>query len=169
MADKTEQACSWARLPNETSKAYEAFSIYRDLGPERTLPKAAAACNKSLAMMKKWSTTNKWVERAAAYDNEIDRQAAREMIRDIAKTRAKQRKMATQMQTKGMDLLKEIKEGDAKLSEIVALLKLGMEQERITLGDVGEVIEERDGGQTATPVQFYMPDNGRDKKEEEQS
>lgn len=29
----------WERLPNESSKAYQAFCIYRDLGVERSLEK----------------------------------------------------------------------------------------------------------------------------------
>lgn len=152
----------WTRLPNERSKAYEAFSIYRDMGKERTLPKVAAACNKSVSLMNKWSQANKWVERVTAYDDEVDRQAAAEHLRDIAKTRARQRKQAMNMQLKGIELLKDIRSGDAKLSEIVSLLKLGMEQERICMGDVGEVVEERKSEATANPVTFYIPSNGRD-------
>ena len=59
-----------------------------------------------------------------------------------------------------MELLESISLGDAKLSEIVSLLKAGMEQERIAIGDVGEVLEER-SGEAASPVQIYVPDNGR--------
>ena len=29
----------WTRLENETSRAYHAFCIYRDMGPERSLEK----------------------------------------------------------------------------------------------------------------------------------
>lgn len=34
--------------------------------------------------------------------------------------------------------------------------------ERLSRGDVGDVIEERDGGESVPAVQFYIPDNGRD-------
>ena len=36
--------------------------------------------------------------------------------------------------------------------------------ERISRGDVGEVIEERDGGKVEQAVTFYIPDNGREKE-----
>ena len=39
--------------------------------------------------------------------------------------------------------------------------------ERISRGDAGEVVEERNGGDAPKIVQFYMPDNHRDKEETE--
>ena len=69
------------------------------------------------------------------------------------------------MQLKALQLLETIQEGDAKLSEIVSLMKLGMEQERICLGDVGDVIEER-SGEAVPSVQIYIPTNNREKKDD---
>lgn len=160
------QGQPWIRQPDESVKAYDAFAIYRDLGKERSLPKVAEKCNKNVSLIARWSQKHKWVERATAWDDEVDRQAAEEHLKDIAKARARQRKMAVKMQAKGLELMADIRTGDAKLSEIVSLLKLGMEQERICMGDVGEVVENRDGGTTKDPVTFYIPDNGRDKPEE---
>lgn len=168
MAKKESEGITWTRMPKESAKAYEAFTLYRDMGKERTIPKVAEACGKSVSLMNRWSQTYSWVKRVAAYDDEVDRQAAAEHIRDIAKTRARQRKQAVKMQLKGVELLQAIQVGDAKLSEIVSLMKLGMEQERICMGDVGEVVEERKSEATASPVTFYIPDNGRDPKEEEE-
>ena len=107
-----------------------------------------------------WSQAYNWVERVTAWDDEADRQAAQKQLKDIANARARQRKQAVKMQLKALQLLESIQEGDAKLSEIVSLMKLGMEQERIVMGDVGEVIEER-GGDAVPAVQIYVPDNGR--------
>lgn len=163
MAKQEKQPQAWERQPEETPKAYEAFCAYRDMGSDRTLAKVGEQLGKSDALMERWSAKYDWVRRAAAWDDELDRQTARELMRDMAKTRARQRKQALKMQHKGLELLKDIKPGDAKLSEIVSLLKLGMEQERICLGDVGDVIEERDGGNAVPSVQIYIPDNGRGK------
>lgn len=162
MAEKRNKLEVWDRQPEETPKAYEAFTIYRDMGRERTLPKVAEQCGKSIGLMNKWSQKYGWVNRVRAWDDNLDRMEAKELARDIAKMRARQRKQALKMQVKGLELMKDIQPGDARLSEIVSLMKLGMEQERIVMGDVGEVVEERDGGQAAPPVQFYMPSNGRD-------
>lgn len=161
MAAKEKEPQVWERQPEETPKAYEAFAIYRDMGSDRSLAKVGEELGKSEALMERWSAKYDWVKRAAAWDDELDRQTARELMRDMAKTRARQRKQALKMQHKGLELLKDIKSGDAKLSEIVSLLKLGMEQERICLGDVGDVIEERNGGDAVSAVQIYIPDNNR--------
>lgn len=59
-------------LPNETSKAYDAFAIYRDLGTGRSV---AAAYGKSTGRVGKankvwddWSSKYQWIERAKLYD-----------------------------------------------------------------------------------------------------
>lgn len=164
MAKKEVEAQPWERQPNEGPKPYEAFTIYRDLGKERTLPKVAEQLQKSVGLISRWSRENKWVERVNAWDDEADRQAAQKQLKDIANARVRQRKQAVKMQLKALQLLESINQGDAKLSEIVSLMKLGMEQERICLGDVGDVIEER-SGEAMPAVQIYIPDNnrGRDK------
>ena len=166
MAKKDAETMPWERQPNEGPKAFEAFTIYRDLGKERTLPKVAETLNKSVGLISRWSSANNWVERVAAWDDEADRQAAQKQLKDIANARVRQRKQAVKMQLKALQLLESIKEGDAKLSEIVSLMKLGMEQERICLGDVGDVIEERNGGDAINPVQIYIPTNNREKKDD---
>lgn len=162
MAKKELEVLHWERQPNETPKPYEAFTIYRDLGKERTLPKVAEKLGKSLGLISRWSSAYNWVERVNAWDDEADRQAAQKQLKDISNARVRQRKQAVKMQLKALQLLESINPGDAKLSEVVSLMKLGMEQERICLGDVGDVIEERSGN--AVPaVQIYVPDNGRGK------
>lgn len=163
MATNEKEIQAWEKQPEETPKAFEAFVIYRDMNSDRSIAKVAEQLGKSEALLHRWSSRYDWVKRAAAWDDEVARETARELMRDMAKTRARQRKQALKMQHKGLELLKDINPGDAKLSEIVSLLKLGMEQERICLGDVGDVIEERSGGETVPAVQIYIPDNGRGK------
>lgn len=164
MAKKNDELVldPWDRQPGEGQKPYEAFCAYRDMGDERSTRKVAQALSKSASLISRWSSTYNWVARIAAWDDEIARQVAREQLKDIANTRKRQRANAKRMQDVGMDLLNALANRgyDVKMSEVVSLLKAGMEQERIALGDVGEVIEERNG--EATPaVQIYIPDNGR--------
>lgn len=158
---KDNEAPAWTRQEGESATNYEAFCVYRDMGNERSLAKVGEKLCKSTALMERWSAKFNWVERVTAWDVEADRQATEKLLKDIANARARQRKQALKMQVKGLELLKEIRPGDAKLSEIVSLLKLGMEQERICMGDVGEVVEQRDGGNATPAVQIYIPDNGR--------
>lgn len=166
MASKqTTESELWERQPGETARAFEAFTVYRDMGADRSLRKAAQKLGKNSTTISEWSVKYEWVSRCAAWDAEQDRIARNEMMADMAKTRKRQREQARRMQEKGLELLESIRIGDAKLSEVVSLLKAGMEQERIAIGDVGEVIEERNGGEAVSAVQIYIPDNnrGRDK------
>lgn len=156
----------WERQPKESIQAFEAFTKYRDMGVNRSLRKVVQEVNKSLTTIGEWSSKHDWVKRAAAWDAEQDRIARNELAAEMAATRKRQRKQAQRMQEKGMELLENINLGDAKLSEVVSLLKAGMEQERIAIGDVGEVIEERNGGEAIPAVQIYVPTNNREKKDD---
>ena len=62
----------WERLSNknESSRAFAAFCIYRDLPPtERSLAKIAQTHKKSIAVIASWSTKYEWVKRATAFDD----------------------------------------------------------------------------------------------------
>lgn len=77
----------WDRQPGETSKAYEAFSIYRDMGADRTVRATAEHLTKSEQLIKGWSGKNNWVARAAAWDSMPGKAVAdayQDMARDIA-------------------------------------------------------------------------------------
>lgn len=77
----------WDRQPGETSKAYEAFSIYRDMGAERTVRSVAERLNKSGTLIAGWSGKHGWVTRAAAWDSMPGKKVAEayeEMAADIS-------------------------------------------------------------------------------------
>jgi hypothetical protein len=80
----------WERQPDETGKAYEAFTCYRDLGPDRSLAKAAESyygSSTNLAQIGLWSRKFDWVARVRAYDDflEMERLAA---VEDYERKRA---------------------------------------------------------------------------------
>lgn len=161
----------WERQENETPKAYAAFCEYRDMGGQRSLSKVAAKLQKSETLMGRWSGAYSWVDRAAAWDDEqerIDREAARkEQTEAIKRMRKRQAESGHALQCKALLALKKIPIEDLSALDIVRMLVEGGKMERIGRGDVGDVIEERDGGKTAEAVTFYMPDNGRDPKDED--
>lgn len=66
----------WDRRPRETSKAYAAFVIYRDMGTDRTVRSVAEALNKSGTLIAGWSGKHNWVARAAAWDSMPGRMVA---------------------------------------------------------------------------------------------
>jgi hypothetical protein len=85
--------------PKESSKAFSAFKIYRDLGPERSLVKACKSYYGSaanLAQIKVWSSRHDWVTRARAYDDwlTMHAQAAIEEFQETKAAEFAQRQMA---------------------------------------------------------------------------
>jgi hypothetical protein len=73
----------WERQPGEGPRAYAAFCAYRGLPPrERSLDAAARVLNPGSASkraatgrLQEWSSTFRWVARAAAWDAHVDAQA----------------------------------------------------------------------------------------------
>lgn len=65
---------AWKSEPKESSKAFAAFEVYRDLGPSRSLREAARIFygedkEHHLSQLKKWSRKFDWVERARSFDD----------------------------------------------------------------------------------------------------
>lgn len=78
---------AFERQEGESTKAFEAFKIYRDLGHERSLQKAAELYYGhagSVRQAQRWSKKFAWVERAQSWDDwyeMIRREAVEEHLR----------------------------------------------------------------------------------------
>lgn len=155
----------WERQPGETARAFEAFATYRDMGTERSLRKTGQALNKNLTTIAEWSSKYEWVKRVAAWDAEQDRIARAEQVKEIKKMRKRHAALASTMLIKAATALQRLKDDEISASEISRMVDVASKLERISRGDVGEVVEERNGGEALSPVQIYIPDNnrGRDK------
>lgn len=160
---KTNEPKPWERQEYDTKKSFEAFCIYRDMGEERSIRKVAAQLSKSETLIARWSGNFNWVERCAAWDAEVDRQASLENLRNIRKMRERHAKLAVQAQDKVSEALEAMDIYGARVGDLARLLAEATKLERISRGDSGEVVEERDGGKAVSPVQIYLPDNGRDR------
>lgn len=162
----------WERQEGESAKDYEAFCVYRDLGPGRSLKLVAKMCNKSETIMGRRSGKFDWVRRAALWDDEQDRierkEAQEAQVREIRKMRKRQADSGYAMQIKGLEALKKLPLEEMSAQDIVKMMIEGAKLERLGRGDVGEVVEERNGGDATPAVTFYMPDNGRDKHEDDE-
>lgn len=156
----------WERQQGETPRAYEAFTVYRDLGADRSINKTARKLSKNRTTIAEWSARNDWVKRVAAWDVEQDRIARQTQLEEIKKMRRRHADLATAMLVKAARALQRIPEDEIGPGTISKLVETGAKLERISRGDVGDVIEERNGGTAIPAVQFYMPDNGRDKTED---
>lgn len=76
----------WERLQHETDPAWQAFVIYRDLGPDKRTHRAVSSqLGKSRVQMEEWSSKYQWVDRCHEYDQNQDREARAVVARDRRK------------------------------------------------------------------------------------
>lgn len=151
----------WEMQPEETMKAYEAFCVYRDLGPSRSMRETAEKLGKSQGLMEGWSVKHEWGKRAAAWDAEQDRINRQEQMKEIAKMRKRHADIAKKALDKVEAAIDSIDEHEMSNVDIARLMAEAAKLERLSRGDVGDVIEERDGGEAISAVQIYIPDNSR--------
>ncbi len=75
----------WGMLADETTRAFAAFVIYRDMGSERSTAKVAQRLGVTKHMTDRWSTRHKWVERVALYEAHLDKVRRDEAENEIRK------------------------------------------------------------------------------------
>jgi len=85
---------AFERQDGETVKAFEAFKVYRDLGPERSLAKVAeiryGKTTSNARQVARWSSRFDWVERAAAWDD-YHEMIRREIIEECERAKGTER------------------------------------------------------------------------------
>ena len=111
----------WEMQPTETPRAFAGFAVYRDLGPGRSLAKAAAAMpnGPGVRVLKSWSPTYRWVERARAFDASADRhrlaaraeataEAEANVIDDLERYRRGQLSIALQLRDAALIMVAQV-------------------------------------------------------------
>ncbi|NIM04493.1 MAG: hypothetical protein GTN69_02420, partial [Armatimonadetes bacterium] len=69
MGARNSARMPWDRRKGEPASAYGKFLIYRNLGPKRSLARAAEQCDVSLGRLKQLSVEWSWLARALAWDH----------------------------------------------------------------------------------------------------
>jgi len=134
----------WERQHGETSKAFYAFTIYRDLGPRRSLSKACQKydAQKSLrGLMSRWSMQWRWVERTSAYDDYLDAIACEKKKEAIKKMKKRHLTFSLALQSKAAERLKGLDSKDMRVRDAISAIIAGAKLERLTRGEVTERIE----------------------------
>lgn len=141
----TEQEL-WERQAGESSVAYEAFLLYRNMSHEtdgakkkRRLASVAEKLGKSLKLIERWSRTWDWVERSRAYDNELQRISMEETREAVRKMLKDHMTMAQALQKKAMTALLRLDDQSLSARNILDYLAQGIELERQARLEVAEV------------------------------
>lgn len=145
----------WEKQPRESFKAFGAFALYRDLGPQRTLTKVArillgvssgealdAAATKKLENMRRsvgdWSAKHGWVARCEAYDMDVDRRMREQRESDVEKFRREEVQIGYSLQGLAIDRIK----GKGEAGEVGHVPKL--DPKDLDAGDVVQLLREGD-------------------------
>jgi hypothetical protein len=124
---------AFERLPGESSPAFAAFGIYRDLGPQRSLRAVGRKLGKSGSLIERWSSRWMWCTRAAAYDAYLDderRTGAREEALAMGHRHAV---LARLMQAKVLEGLLRLDTNGLPASSLARLLDVACRIERDAL------------------------------------
>jgi hypothetical protein len=83
----------------ETVRAYEAFQIYRDLGPERSFPKVAAIMGVSRQQIGQWSMKYFWTARIIAWEDELAKRRTERIFKETEEMHLRHFKQAKSIAT----------------------------------------------------------------------
>mgnify|MGYP001060969943 CR=1 FL=1 len=130
----------WERLKGESSKAYHAFCIYRDLGPDRSIDKAMAqAGKKNRRTWADWSRTFNWVERAQAYDDYVEQEKRKEKEKEIMDMARRHATLAMAFQEKVAKALQSIDPSELSPRDLPRWLEVATTLERLSRGEPTEI------------------------------
>jgi len=131
----------WERQKNESSKAYAAFCVYRDLGPERSLEKVRQNLDKprTRKWLGDWSVKHNWVERANAYDDYLERKKREEKEKAILEMAERHAKLAMAFQQRVAQRLQQIDPAELSPSDMAKWLDVATKLERLARGEPTEI------------------------------
>lgn len=121
----------WERQKDESEKAYEAFSEYRDMGEKRTYQKVAEKLQKSCALIRRWSSQWEWRERVRAYDNELEKEVRKKAIADRKAMIERHISIAMHLQKKALEALSSLSVKDMSAKDIKEYFKIATDLERL--------------------------------------
>lgn len=161
--DPLPTGASWTRQDYETDAAYQAFAIYRDMGPfQRSLRAAQAAYTAQrrkdgrssredpatrpvTGYFAQWATKNAWVDRARAFDQWTEKQHVLAHQAEVTEMRKRHAAVASSLMSKVVQRLQTFTETDAaKLtpSDLVRLTDSASRLERLSRGEPTEIVED---------------------------
>ena len=140
----------WHRRLDESTKAFNAFVLYRDMLPKsRSLQKVCQKLTKRppyLVQLKKWSSRYSWVARVTAHDDhlaELQREEVEYAIKEMASRQA-QEGMALQQVgiRKFTDKDGKLKSpSDLKPRDAIYAIDVGAKIERTARGEPTEIVK----------------------------
>jgi len=99
------------RLPGETSKAYNAFRTYLELGPERSLENARSRLGyKTIYQLSIWSVRWRWLERISFWDQEANKKQSGAFLDEMEKMGRRHARIASQSMVALLQPIEDLKQ-----------------------------------------------------------
>lgn len=140
----------WERQPGETSRAWAAFCVYRDLGPRRTLDEVdrrlygprsderpvSAKPRRRRGVISDFSRQYSWVARCTAWDAEVDRLARVSQVEEVQAMNRRHVAEARALQAKALEALRGLAPGALTPADLLRFVVEASKLERLGLGEV---------------------------------
>lgn len=139
----------YEQIKGERAKAFEAFKVYRDLGPSRTLSDVAMILGKEPPYVGQLSKRWQWVQRARAWDVAEDRRANEARLKAREEMEQRHIELACGMQVLALEAIqrladkaqKDAADGVLNPDTVVKFVKAATELERLSRGSPSEITE----------------------------
>lgn len=131
------------------SKVFDAFKVYRDLGPGRTMKKAMEIIKGrqkgrrgvGLASIEKWSTQYDWQRRISEWEYEQDQVFKLEQKKAIKDMVRRHANASLMFQKKAIDKIQEVIHSDLTPKEALDFFKEAVRIERLSRGEPDNMTE----------------------------
>jgi len=146
----------WERQNDEGSKAYAAFCVYRDLGPERSLEKVRQNLDKprTKKSLGDLSVKYNWVKRAQAYDDYMEGKKREKKEKEILEMADRHVKLAKAFQQKIAQALQQIDPAQLSPSDMAKWLDVATKLERLSIGEPIEIGKQEVQGQVTQRYEY---------------
>jgi len=125
----------WERLPNETTKSYDLFVGFLEMGPRRNLKELAEITKEKVSKIQALSSRWNWKIRATAWDDEQHKRKQDAELAECEEMAKRHIRIAMGLQMTGIQALKQFESPEKiskmRTSDVVNLFKLGVDIERM--------------------------------------
>lgn len=129
------EAQPWLQREGESTKAYSAFRVYLEQGPDhRSLRSVAAHLGKSYTLIGRWSSRDEWAERTSAWDAHMLAVAQAAIETEISEMSKRHVSMAVAIQNQIAKRLQEFDAGELTPAQMVQWFEVATRIERAARG-----------------------------------
>lgn len=143
------------RLDGETVRQFRNFCVYRDMGEARSYRMVAEELGLAYVTIRDLAMLNRWVQRAAAYDEYLERVARKELELQRVESRKKHIAVAEKMLDRAMEGLTTIDmtEESVNLKDLAYLADIAVRIERLARGEQNSTKRIEITGDGGGPIQ----------------